>query len=598
MHSYITHKNKNPLVYLAKKMWQYSEGNRRTVVLFVCMFIVADILWALEPLVVGFILNEIQEKGLNMGNVPYIFSLLLIFLFLDIIAWAFHGPARVMETKNAFRVRANYKKYLLQGTMALPIDWHSNHHSGDIIDKIEKGSSAVSNFSENTFQVIQAVVTLLAGVLALLYYDAVATAAMMLLLLPTFFIIAHFDKQLIPGYKKVSAMDNETSAKVFDALSNVVTVIILRVESLVFHALDISIHSSFAQYGTNAKLNEMKWFSASVLGRLAAVTVIGVYLWRQLITGTAMLGTLFILYGYVDRIRGVFFQFAYLYNDIVRYRASVSNAEDLSKDFRETLSYGANRMSKGWDTLAIENLSFSYDGKDAPTDHIVDVSMRIKKGERIALIGESGGGKSTFLKLVRDLYHPKTLSLSLDDTLMTGGFVHISDSISLVPQDPEVFATTIRENITLGVDYTESHIAVFTDMARFTDVVKRLPKGLESSIVEKGVNLSGGEKQRLALSRGLLASEDKDIILLDEPTSSVDFGNELSIYQNIFESFPRKAIISSIHRLHLLSLFDSVYFFKRGRIVASGSFEVLKEKSAEFQELWDNYIRARDAAGE
>ena len=125
-------------------------------------------------------------------------------------------------------------------------------------------------------------------------------------------------------------------------------------------------------------------------------------------------------------------------------------------------------------------------------------------------------------------------------------------------------------------------------------MVKRLPKGLESSIVEKGVNLSGGEKQRLALARGLLASVDKDIILLDEPTSSVDFHNELEIYKNIFNAFPKKSIISAVHRLHLLSLFDVVYFFKNGKIIASGSFDDLRTNSSDFQELWDGYIKTRD----
>lgn len=226
--------------------------------------------------------------------------------------------------------------------------------------------------------------------------------------------------------------------------------------------------------------------------------------------------------------------------------------------------------------------------------HLDDVAMLIGKGARIALIGESGGGKSTFLKVLRDLYHPKSANFALDGKEIKHGFAAISDSISLVPQDPEIFATTIRENITLGVEYPDMHIGVYTDMARFSDVVKRLPHGLESSIVEKGVNLSGGEKQRLALVRGLLASEDKDIILLDEPTSSVDFENELEIYRNIFTTFPEKTVISSIHRLHLLSLFDSVYFFKDGKIIASGTFENLKSSSPEFQQLWEKYIATRD----
>lgn len=224
------------------------------------------------------------------------------------------------------------------------------------------------------------------------------------------------------------------------------------------------------------------------------------------------------------------------------------------------------------------------------------VAMTIKKGERIAVIGESGGGKSTFLKLFRDLYHPKHVELIIDNKKTKENFASIRDSISLIPQDPEIFATTIRENITVGVEYADNIIKQYTDAACFSDVVARLPHGLESSIVEKGVNLSGGEKQRLALVRGLLASQDKEIVLLDEPTSSVDMTNELNIYQNIFSLFGGKTIISSIHRLHLLSLFDTIYFFKNGKIIASGSFTELKERSKDFQDLWNRYLETQNSA--
>jgi len=179
--------------------------------------------------------------------------------------------------------------------------------------------------------------------------------------------------------------------------------------------------------------------------------------------------------------------------------------------------------------------------------------------------------------------------LYLDSRRIPEGFSGISSSIALIPQDPEIFATTILENITIGVDHDIDFVRKFTDMARFTDVVERLPKKFDSSIVEKGVNLSGGEKQRLALARGLMACEDKSIVLLDEPTSSIDSANELVIYHNIFDAFKDKAIISSIHRLHLLPLFDTIYFFRDGRIVASGTLAELLEKSEEFRTLWQKY---------
>jgi ABC-type multidrug transport system fused ATPase/permease subunit len=134
----------------------------------------------------------------------------------------------------------------------------------------------------------------------------------------------------------------------------------------------------------------------------------------------------------------------------------------------------------------------------------------------------------------------------------------------------------------------------YTDMACFTDVALSLPNKWNSMIKEKGVNLSGGERQRLALARGLMASQDKAIILLDEPTSSVDMANEQKIFENIFRAFADKAIICSLHSLHLLPMFDCVYLFDDGKIIASGTFSELLESSDDFKKLWEDFVKNRD----
>jgi ABC-type multidrug transport system fused ATPase/permease subunit len=118
------------------------------------------------------------------------------------------------------------------------------------------------------------------------------------------------------------------------------------------------------------------------------------------------------------------------------------------------------------------------------------------------------------------------------------------------------------------------------------EVIRQLPLGLNSDIREKGVNLSGGQKQRLALARGILAARDSDLVLLDEPTSSVDPRTEAMIYEGLFKAFADKAMVSSMHRLHLLSRFDYIYILHQGKIADEGTFAHLKDNSAVFQELW------------
>lgn len=122
--------------------------------------------------------------------------------------------------------------------------------------------------------------------------------------------------------------------------------------------------------------------------------------------------------------------------------------------------------------------------------------------------------------------------------------------------------------------------------AHFTDLVKHLPKGLATNIQEKGLNLSGGQRQRLALVRGLLAAQTSDIMLLDEPTSSVDPKTEFEIYHKLLGEFADKAVVSTLHRLHLLPMFDYIYILRNGRIVDEGSFVQLRQNSTVFGEMW------------
>lgn len=584
----------NPLFYLFNKMWKYSYGNRKSVVLYMTMSVISNLIFALQPLVIGLFLNTIQIQGVSNGNLGYLFSILGLLLIIEFFVWVFHGPSRILEKRNAFYVRKKYKNYLLNGVMALPMEWHSDHHSGDTIDKIEKGTSSLFSFSERTYEIIDTAIALISAFGIILFFDRLAGIVAMGITLFVFFALTFFDRKLVPGYGIVNRAENKISEKIFDILSNITTVIILRVETLVLKSINKSIEAPFKQFDKNNITTEWKWFFSSFCGRIATLAVLGIYIVSNLSTGTILVGTIYILYGYINEVRNTFFRFAYLYNEIVRYRASVGNSEELSKYFHSTDLSGDKRLPKNWSKVKIENLGFSYEAKDNANLHLDNVSFDFSKGERIALIGESGGGKTTFLKIMRDLYQPQKIKLFIDGKLIPAGFSEISDSISLIPQDPELFATTVKDNLTLGVEYSNKRLKEFTDMACFSQVINRLPNKIESSIFEKGVNLSGGEKQRLALARGLLASVDKDIILLDEPTSSVDFQNELNVFKNIFSAFPMQTIIASVHRLHLLSLFNRVYFFEGGKIIASGTFEELKKNSSEFNILWERYIKTRD----
>lgn len=580
----------NPIIFLSRKLWQFSAGNRRKVVLYVVLFVFANGIGTLEPFVIAKILDVIQFGGVTHENIVFLLMLTSLFVVTQVAFWVFWGPARVIEITNAFLARAKYKMYLLEGTLGLPASWHTDHHSGDTIDKIEKGTNGLYRFGTETFQALQGFMKLGSAFVILSYFSLTSGAIVLVMVVLTIMLILKFDQRLIRQYDEINRADNAIAAKVFDVISNVTTVIILRIEKLVTKAIAKKIHQPFNVFVRNNVINETKWAMVSISGGIMVALVLGIYFYSSLTSGSVVvIGTVYLLWSYVMRVTDVFFNFAYQYGDFVQQKTAVMNAERIAYDFQQVKTVAGIRLSTPWKTLDIQHLSFSYHTDDGADLHLDDVSMRIARGERIALIGESGSGKSTFLKLLRGLYPSKSSHIALDGKTLKNGIEMLSAQIALIPQDPEIFATTIRENVTMGVDYPMAVVTKYSDMARFTNVVGRLPHGWESSVVEKGVNLSGGEKQRLALARGLLACADKSIVLLDEPTSSVDMKNELAIYESVFKAFKDKTVISSVHRLHLLKEFDSIYYFERGRIVASGSLNELLKTSEKFQELWKKY---------
>jgi len=401
-------------------------------------------------------------------------------------------------------------------------------------------------------------------------------------------VIIIIDRKLIRYYKELNTYGNKVSSTIFDYISNIITVVTLRLKKVVSKEVDKRINDSYEINKKSVILNEIKWGSVSIA--ISLMTVIAL-IFRATkdyqTTGIILIGTLYMLYGYLSNVGQTFYGFAYLYGRLVKYSSRLSNAEAIEEAYNSTTKEGGGKLPEDWREIKLQDVSFAYD-INGKRQHLEGINLKFKKSQKIALVGESGSGKSTVLSLLRGLYVPSKGEIKCDGKKLENGFSKLKSTVTLIPQDPELFNNSIKYNITLGQTLNKEELNKFISMAQFSSVVQRLENGLDTNVLEKGVSLSGGEKQRLALARGLVAARDSEVVLLDEPTSSVDSLNELKIHENVFKEFKNKTIISSIHRLHLLEKFDYIYFFEKGKIIAEGNLRKIKT-NPQFKILWDKY---------
>jgi ATP-binding cassette, subfamily B, bacterial len=615
----------NPYISLLRTAWRYARREKKKYLLVYAMFVMAYIVVSLNPLLFGWFLDKLQHS--TSGILHYALLYIAGYISIKFVQWCFHGPARVMERSLSFNLSRNFLQEKYHQVLHLPVKWHQDHHSGATINRVRKAYESLRDFFDHGFMYVYAIMKFVVSVGAMLYFIPFYGTIALGLGILNILIIRKFDRPFVKALNEVNEKEHVVSATLFDSLSNIMTVITLRLERSMETGLMNKVGAIFRPFRRSFVINEWKWFVAEMIIVLIYGLIAFGYVYQKWIPGTLFpIGGLAALLLYVNQFCSVFQDIAWQYTEIVQYNTNVQTAAVISEAYDE--QHRADRpdgLPENWSTITLRNLNFShrpmYDaGQHAQSLH--DLHLTIRRGRRIALIGESGSGKTTVLSLLRGLYQPEPgLEIEIDTTSSRadpnpnyGEFAAIknasptgtpstpgnprstpdtqiwldrlNEAVTLFPQEPEIFENTLAYNITLGLPFGEAEIRQVCETAHFTEVIQNLPQGLESDIREKGVNLSGGQKQRLALARGILAARDSSLVLLDEPTSSVDPRTEALIYDGLFTAFSDKAIISSIHRLHQLPRFDYIYVLHQGRIAAEGSFEDLRAHSPIFRDLW------------
>ncbi|MBL8439073.1 MAG: ABC transporter ATP-binding protein [Zoogloeaceae bacterium] len=581
-----------PRLYAA--LWHHAAGVRHLILGAFAMLLASQLFKLAVPWLAGQAIDAIQGGGLE--GVGTAGKWLALVFAATVASWALHGPGRILERNVALKVRERLSGLLVERLFAAPLAWHQRHHSGETLHRVQQSTGALYDFAQSQFIYLQNAVRLVGPVIALWLISPVVGMVAVLGYGLLGGIILLFDRRMMGLAVAENHASRRYGAALVDALGNVFSITALRRGKGVAALVAERLAASFEPLRRNIVLNEAKWATVDLLSSLLWCVLVGLYAWLEssaataAVAGGVALGKVFMVYEYSQQAGGVITAIASHFQSLARQQADYAAAlpvlgapQAVQPDAPLASPWRAMRLD------GVRHFHAAHDERPA----LADVHLTLERGLRYALIGPSGAGKTTLMRVLAGLEAPADGQVWLDDEALPDPVGSLRREATLIPQQAEIFEGTLAENLLLGAEADAPRIDGAVRAACAEDFIAAQPQGLASPVAEGGANWSGGQRQRLALARGTLAAEGSALVLLDEPTSSLDPETEGRLYQRIFAHFQDACVVSSVHRLHLLERFDRVILMEAGRVVEVGTVAELTRGSPLFRTL----LAAQGAAG-
>ncbi len=450
-------------------------------------------------------------------------------------------------------------------------DWHADNFAGATVRRVSRAMWAYDTISDTLVWFVFPAVFVLLGVTVLTAVQwpliGLFTGATILAFLASSYLAARY--YVAEATRTSNAADTRIGAALADAIGSNAAVKAFGAEAREQTRFDTVAEDWSAKSQVTWNRYTNAWVVQNLLLFVLQAGLLGLVLWEwsrgRASAGDAVFAiTSFLLVsGYLrtlgENIQNLQKGIAEI-EDVVAYAADRAGVADRAEAPAFTPSAGR---------IVFDRVSFGY--KNAAESLYNDFSLEIAPGETVALVGPTGSGKSTFVKLVQRLYDVNAGAIRVDDQdVREVTQASLRHAIALVPQDPALFHRSLRENIAYArPDANLDQVIACAKRARAHDFIEKLPSGYDTQVGERGVKLSGGERQRVALARAFLA--DAPILILDEATSSLDVETERDVQAAMAELKQGRTTIVIAHRLSTVREADRILVFDQGRIVEQGA---------------------------
>jgi ABC-type multidrug transport system fused ATPase/permease subunit len=472
----------------------------------------------------------------------------------------------------------------------LSLTFHDERQTGALMSQINTQAASVGNIVMVVPPIAEALLTLV-GMLVIATLIDWQLALLSLLVIPClYWSFGLYGRRIVPRLQKVQNLEWRSLSIVHESMS------MLRV--IVTFGREDYEHRRFREQGQTAVDERVKLTVSQSLYTLGVQTttaagislVLGLGAWH-VIEGKISLGELIVLMTYIASVYQPLEQLSMtvgtVHDQLVQFNASLAL---LDTEPEVTEKPDAVSLGRAEGRITAQGVNFTYPGRNAT---LSDISFHARPGERVAIVGHTGAGKSTLMSLLIRFYDPSGGRIEVDGVdIRDARLRSLREQISVVLQDPLLFSGTIGENIRYGrLDATQEEVEAAARAANAHDFIAALPEGYETELGEGGSHISGGERQRISVARAFL--KDAPILILDEPTSSIDSRTEGVILDSLDDLMEGRTSFIVAHRLSTVRHADQILVLSQGRVVERGTHEDLLRTGTVYRQLHEAQNRER-----
>jgi len=562
-----------------------SDLRKRVSLALVCL-ILAKVASVYTPLILGRAVDSLTElsSGINLLMLIPI-ALIISYGVARIASLTFEGIRDALFSKVSQHAIREVSLTIFKHLHSLSLQFHLNRQTGALSKFIDRGTKGIDFLLRYViFNVVPTFIEIILVSIILLnlygYFYALITIITITIYVILTFIITQWRVQF---RRDMNSADNSVSTKMIDSLLNFETVKYFNNENHEFNRLDVSLKKY--ELAANKSRHSLSLLNiAQIIVIMSGITIMLVMTAFGIRSNDISIGGFVVINAYMLQLYQPLNFLGSVYREIQQSLVDMENMFNLLDEKSKVKDSLKQLKINSKTEIKFSNISFGYDERRTV---IKDISFEVPNGKKVAIVGPTGAGKSTISRLLFRFYDPTNGSIYINDENINSISQHsLRKIIGVVPQDTVLFNDTIHYNISYGdPKASEDDIINAAKNADIHDFVISLPDGYETIVGERGLKLSGGEKQRVAIARTFL--KNPKILFFDEATSALDSTTEKEIQKNLENISKNKTTLIIAHRLSTAAYADNIIVLDKGSIIEQGSHNYLLDLKGKYFEMWE-----------